>query len=396
MSSPNRFFCLPAALWLSVFQLFVLTVPLRGQQTSAPPPSPMQTATDRLKPEAVRTIAPVIHTPDEPDLARETQQTTSANKTFAMIWWIPYQFWLHSAAAHGASQEKAAEAFKALKDYIAVAVVVANIGSLGSFTFLPADDVRRSIFLRDEAGNDYGPAQNIAGDAEMVANLVKPIVGATIGKMGENMQLIFFPANSKTGSLLADPTQKGQFAVIVKDLLGAPETQFQWRTPLTSYVAPRYCPVGKERVHADWNYCPWHGVPLNNTPTPPIGGVIGGIISSTPAAMPSVADPQRVRIDLGVSQGLLIKKVEPSYPTLARQARIQGTVLLQAEIGKDGRIENLTLISGHPMLVPAAIEAVKQWVYRPYLLNNVPVAVETQIQVNFALSEDRGGAQQNH
>ena len=90
MSSPNRFFCLPAALWLSVFQLFVLTVPLRGQQTSAPPPSPMQTATDKLKPEAVRTIAPVIHTPDEPDLARETQQTTSANKTFAMIWWIPY------------------------------------------------------------------------------------------------------------------------------------------------------------------------------------------------------------------------------------------------------------------------------------------------------------------
>lgn len=126
-----------------------------------------------------------------------------------------------------------------------------------------------------------------------------------------------------------------------------------------------------------------------------MGGVIGGI-SSTPVTMPSVANPQRVLIALGVSQGLLIKKVEPSYPTLARQARIQGTVLLQAEIGKDGRIENLTLISGDPMLVPAAIEVVKQWVYRPYVLDNVPVAVETQIQVNFALSEDRGGAQQNH
>jgi len=81
---------------------------------------------------------------------------------------------------------------------------------------------------------------------------------------------------------------------------------------------------------------------------------------------------------------------------LAGQARIQGTVLLQAEISKDGTIENPTLISGHPMLVPAAIEAVKQWVYHPYTLNNVPVAVETQIQVNFALSGDGGGATQKY
>jgi protein TonB len=87
-----------------------------------------------------------------------------------------------------------------------------------------------------------------------------------------------------------------------------------------------------------------------------------------------------------VSQGLLVKKVNPEYPSLARQARIQGTVLLQAEIGKDGTVETLRLISGHPVLAPAAIEAVKQWVYRPYILNNAPVAVETQIQVNFTLS----------
>jgi TonB family protein len=120
----------------------------------------------------------------------------------------------------------------------------------------------------------------------------------------------------------------------------------------------------------------------------PSGGVIGGIISSTPVAVPNVANPQRVRVSLGASQGMLIKKVNPAYPPLARQARIQGTVLLQAEISKDGTVENLTLISGHPMLIPAAIEAVKQWVYRPYVINNAPVAVETQIQVNFALSPD--------
>jgi periplasmic protein TonB len=127
------------------------------------------------------------------------------------------------------------------------------------------------------------------------------------------------------------------------------------------------------------------GVP-GGVPGGQMGGVIGGIISSTPVAVPKVATPQRVRVSLGVSQGLLVKRVQPNYPPLARQARIQGQVLLQAEISKDGTIENLRLISGHPMLAPAAIEAVKQWRYRPYMLNGEPVAVETQVQVNFTLS----------
>jgi protein TonB len=71
---------------------------------------------------------------------------------------------------------------------------------------------------------------------------------------------------------------------------------------------------------------------------------------------------------------------------LARQARIQGSVVLQAEIGKDGSIQNLHLISGHPMLAPSAIEAVKQWRYKPYILNREPVEVETTITVNFMLA----------
>jgi protein TonB len=127
------------------------------------------------------------------------------------------------------------------------------------------------------------------------------------------------------------------------------------------------------------------GVP-GGVPGGQMGGVIGGIISSTPVAVPRVATPQRVRVSQGVSQGLLIKKVQPPYPPLARSARIQGTVILQAEISKDGTIQNLRLISGHPMLAPSAIDAVKQWRYKPYFLNGEPVEVETQITVNFTLS----------
>src|SRR5277367_4263128 len=127
------------------------------------------------------------------------------------------------------------------------------------------------------------------------------------------------------------------------------------------------------------------GVP-GGVPGGSMGGVIGSVLSSTPVAVPKIAVPQRVRVSAGVTSGLLVKRIQPNYPPLARQARIQGVVVLQAQISKEGSIENLQLISGHPMLAPAAIEAVKQWKYKPYLLNGEPVEVETQVQVNFTLS----------
>ncbi len=117
-----------------------------------------------------------------------------------------------------------------------------------------------------------------------------------------------------------------------------------------------------------------------------MGGVIGGIISSTPVAVPKVATPQKVRVSQGVSEGLLLHKVTPNYPPLAKQARIQGSVVLQATIGKDGSIQNLRILSGHPMLTQSALDAVKQWKYKPYLLNGEAVEVETTVQVNFTLS----------
>jgi periplasmic protein TonB len=130
------------------------------------------------------------------------------------------------------------------------------------------------------------------------------------------------------------------------------------------------------------------GVP-GGIPGGQLGGVIGGIVSatSTLTSVPKLAPPpQRVRISQGVTKGLLIHRVEPAYPTLAKAARVQGEVVLKAIIDRDGNIQDLTLISGHPMLVPSAIEAVKQWRYKPYLLNGQPVEVETTITVIFALT----------
>ena len=102
-----------------------------------------------------------------------------------------------------------------------------------------------------------------------------------------------------------------------------------------------------------------------------------------PAAPVVAAPPLRIS---HMSEGDLVRKVLPAYPPLARSARIQGQVVLQAVISKQGVIENLKVLGGHPMLVPAAVEAVRQWRYRPYILNNEPVEVETQITVNFSLA----------
>jgi protein TonB len=93
-----------------------------------------------------------------------------------------------------------------------------------------------------------------------------------------------------------------------------------------------------------------------------------------------------VRVSQGVFQGLNVTKVQPIYPPDARAARIQGTVVLNAIISPAGDVASLQLISGHPLLVGSAMDAVKQWKYKPYILNGKAVTVETQITVNFALT----------
>jgi protein TonB len=126
------------------------------------------------------------------------------------------------------------------------------------------------------------------------------------------------------------------------------------------------------------------------------GGVIGGIIGAVPSAAPppppvkeapKPVTPKQIRVGGNVQSAKLIRRPTPTYPPLAKQARISGTVRFNAVIGRDGTIQNLTLVSGHPLLVPSATDAVRQWVYQPTLLNGEPVEVVTQIDVNFTLSQ---------
>ncbi len=98
------------------------------------------------------------------------------------------------------------------------------------------------------------------------------------------------------------------------------------------------------------------------------------------------APAKPLRVGSGVQEAKLLRRVVPAYPPLARQARISGTVELVGVIARDGTIEDLHVVSGHPLLVKAALDAVRQWIYKPTLLNGEPVEVICPIDVHFRLN----------
>jgi TonB family protein len=117
----------------------------------------------------------------------------------------------------------------------------------------------------------------------------------------------------------------------------------------------------------------------------PVVNAPQGIFDASGVDGPAGPVPNRVRVSQAVESAMSVKKVPPVYPPDAKDQGIQGAVVMAMIVDKQGNVANLRLISGHPVLVPAAIEAVKQWKYKPYLLNQTPVEVETQVQVNFTL-----------
>jgi protein TonB len=185
------------------------------------------------------------------------------------------------------------------------------------------------------------------------------------------------------------PTRYSPERVQVIETIHQHLTPSRDRVMINPYLAPRQIPHGIDRTP-------------DPTPagigesTPVIDGAIYG--SSGPqnpvlesmlrnAVPPPVHHPTAPVIRTSrLQENLLIRQVKPVYPPLAKQAHIQGPVVMQAVIGRDGSIQQLRVASGHPLLTRAAVDAVQQWRYRPYLLNGEAVEVETQITVNFVLN----------
>lgn len=116
-------------------------------------------------------------------------------------------------------------------------------------------------------------------------------------------------------------------------------------------------------------------------------GVLGGIIGGAPGGLPPPPKPtEPMRVGGNVMAARITNEVKPIYPQIAKMAHVQGTVVLHAIIAEDGTIQQLTVISGHPLLRQAALDAVKQWRYQPTTLNGQPTKVDTTIDVVFDMS----------
>ena len=165
-------------------------------------------------------------------------------------------------------------------------------------------------------------------------------------------------------------------------------------------IAPKSIP---QQVAMDTDAAPIADVDASNgvvggIPGGIAGGVLGGSIGGTIGAPPApvaqapppppaavAATPSQIKVGGDVQAARLLHEVQPSYPPIARQAHIAGTVELSATIAPDGTVKEVRVMSGNPLLVNAAVTAVKQWTYRPTYLNGQPVQVLTEVDVKFSL-----------
>jgi TonB family protein len=186
------------------------------------------------------------------------------------------------------------------------------------------------------------------------------------------------PGSQLTGLAVSDTKKHTSDSTAEEDVTSEPESATAQPGP-----APLVVKSGKVPSHSK--------SATVEAPAPSVIGIAAPGAGAPPPNLIPSAEPslrptlQTLNVSQGVSQGLLIKKVPPSYPANALRLRVEGTVELMATISKTGEISHVKVISGEPQLTKAAADAVKQWKYKPYLLNGEPVEIQTQVTVNFKL-----------
>jgi hypothetical protein len=193
------------------------------------------------------------------DLTHETMKNVSEGKQIKLIWWIPIEFWKATFAEdRDMSESQIKEFLEFYKPYTLFAVVEGKVGSMGGFTFVSADSIRKYISLVDDEKNIYKPVDEdkMSPDLKNLLSIFVPILKNFIGQLGENMQFYVFTDIDLKGKRISDPYSKG----FVQLNIGKDE--YKWKTPLCSLLPPKICPADGESMNGAWEYCLWHGVKL--------------------------------------------------------------------------------------------------------------------------------------
>jgi len=244
---------------------------------------------------------------------------------------------------------------------IAAVVLIAAAGGYFGWTKYQATTARPVQTAPTQSSTQSLPASNASEPASMPSTTVvapqqTPVASAPQPYREQSVpeQEVITRKLTPDGKPVPSTTEQPHEAIVVKGSAAKP-------VPLEA--VPQAIPViGMTSTSGDKTIA---GIMQTSAPTPPV--------------------LKTMRISQGVSQGLIIKKVSPDYPAQARQLRIEGAVQLEATISKEGKVSNVKVLGGHPILARAASDAVKQWKYKPYLLNDQPVEIDTQITVNFKL-----------
>lgn len=196
-------------------------------------------------------------------LTEETQKMHPGADRLVLAWWLPEEFWQATIAADPTTTKAQAELFMGMiRRYAMFVVVDGKIGSFGGVTYKSEESIRGTIQVTDVHGGVHRPiaADRVDPDAKMLMSLMKPILSNMIGKMGENMHFVLFPAKDSAGRKIADATREGTLSL----RLGA--DVYKWRLPLGSLLPTKSCPVDGERLSGAWKFCPWHGERLAARP----------------------------------------------------------------------------------------------------------------------------------
>lgn len=232
----------------------------------------------------------------------------------------------------------------------------------------------------------------------MLLSFALQVIAVTVGVVISICTVDKLGAFSLPHPMPPAPRMKAVQVVAVKPYAAAhPSTGLH--APARPFVVPRRIPVGLPTITdaPDMELAQFPTVALGDGPIGPGTDSSIGILHASPSTVAARPVPkqaperpkevQQVAVGGKVLETKLMKRVMPSYPPLARQMRVSGVVRLEGLISREGRIVKLRVVSGHPLLAAAAVEAVRQWVYRPTLLNGESVEVSAPIDVNFILSQ---------
>ncbi|MCL6584587.1 MAG: zinc ribbon domain-containing protein [bacterium] len=194
-------------------------------------------------------------------LMNECQKMSTDPGVITIIQWIPKEWWQLTLKRADVTEARIREVLELFAPYVTFIVVHGRIASSGFAVFTSKSVLQQHIFLEDRAGHVYKPLddEDLEPGTRNAIVMIKPLFSSMLGQMGDNMNFILFPSESKGKEKLYEATGEGKFSIRIKGIPQVKDQVFQWILPLSSLVPAKFCPKCRQQESGSWKYCPWCG-----------------------------------------------------------------------------------------------------------------------------------------